>query len=339
MIEKLFRNELARKRWRRFRANRVAVVAVWALIALIFFSSTAEMWANSKPIILHYNSQTYFPVFKYYHPSLFDREDIAMMEYRTLELKEGDWAIWPLIKWDPYERNESLTDFPSPPTGVNLLGTDESGRDVASRLLYGFRYSFGYAFSVWLLASAIGAVFGAGMGFKGGWVDLAGQRVIEILESLPYLMILIFLVSVFKPGLGLLVLLTVFFGWVGVSLYFRAEFLKLRRREFVEAARALGAKTPRLLFKHILPNSLTPWITMSPFLIASNVYGLAALDYLGFGLPAPTPSWGELLSQAQKYFQIAWWLAVFPSLALFLTLTILNFIGDAVREALDPRKT
>lgn len=340
MIEKLFRNELARKRWRRFRSNKVAMVAVWILVALIFFSATAEMWANSRPIVLHYHGQTYFPVFKYYHPTMFGRQDIAIMDYRALKLDQpGDWAVWPPIHWDPYERNATLDEFPAPPSWDNLMGTDEGGRDVAARLLYGFRYSFGYAFGVWALSSLIGMVLGAWMGFKGGWADLAGQRVIEILESLPYLMILIFLVSVFKPSIMLLVLLTVFFGWVGVSLYFRAEFLKLRRREFVEAARALGAKTPRLLFTHILPNSLTPWITISPFLIAGNVYGLASLDYLGYGLPAPTPSWGELLSQAQKYFQLAWWLAVYPSLALFLTLTILNFIGEAVRDALDPRKT
>lgn len=338
MIEKLFRNELARKRWRRFRSNKVAVFCTWILIALCLISATSELWANSKPIVLHYQGTTYFPVVKYYHPSIFGEDGYAYTDYRALELKEGDWALWPVIRWDPYERNEKLTEFPAPPSRDNWMGTDDGGRDVAARLLYGFRYSFGYAFGVWFLSSIIGIVLGAWMGFKGGWADLAGQRVIEVLESLPYLMILITLVSIFKPTMTLLVVLTVFFGWVGVSLYFRAEFLKLRRREFVEAARALGAKTPRLIFTHILPNSLTPWITISPFLIAGYVAGLAALDYLGFGLPPPTPSWGELLSQAQKYFSIAWWLAVYPSLALFLTLTVLNFIGEAVRDALDPRK-
>jgi microcin C transport system permease protein len=339
MIEKLFRSELARKRWRRFRANRIAVVSVWILLALMFFSATAELWANSSPLILRYHGKTYVPVVKYYHPTEFGRDDIAQMDYRGLELAEGDWAIWPLIKWDPFERNEKLNELPAPPSSENLLGTDDSGRDVASRLLYGFRYSFMYSLGVWLLSSIIGALLGAWMGFKGGWVDLVGQRVIEILESLPYLMILITLVSIFKPDLWLLIIFTVFFGWVGVSLYFRGEFLKLRRREFVEAARALGAGSPRLIVTHVLPNSLTPWITLSPFLIAGYISGLAALDYLGFGLPPPTPSWGELLNQAQKYFRIAWWLAVFPSLALFITLTVLNFIGEAARDALDPRKT
>jgi microcin C transport system permease protein len=219
------------------------------------------------------------------------------------------------------------------------LGTDEGGRDVAARLLYGFRYSIWYAVIVWVLSSILGIVAGSIMGFKGGWTDLVGQRAIEIIESLPYLMILITLVSIFKPNLFMLAALTVFFGWVGISIYIRAEFLKLRRREFVEAARALGASRARQIFRHILPNSLTPWITVSPFLIAGNIAGLAALDFLGFGLPAPTPSWGELLNQALKNFRIAWWLAVFPSLALFVTLTVLNLIGEGVRDAFDPRNT
>lgn len=339
MIERLFRNEISRKRWHRFRSNRLAVVSVWLLFTLMFFSFTAEIWANRNPLVMKYQGQIYFPVFKYYHPSIFGREDLAQMEYHALQFGSEDWVIWPVIQWGPYERNEALEDLPAPPSSSNWMGTDEGGRDVASRLLYGFRYSFAYAVGVWLASSLFGMILGAIMGFKGGWTDLAGQRAIEIIESLPYLMILITLVSIFKPSLPLLVLLTVFFSWVGVSVYFRGEFLKLRRREFVEAARALGASRTRLIFKHILPNSLTPWITITPFLIAGHIAGLAALDFLGFGLPAPTPSWGELLSQAQKNFRIAWWLAAYPSLALFLTLTLLNLIGEAVRDALDPRKT
>ena len=338
MIERMFRNEIARKRYRRFRSSGTAVASVWLLLALLFFSFTAEIWANTKPLVLSYQGTTYFPVFKYYHPSVFGRDDISQMDYKSMQLSGDDYAIWPVIRWDPYERNDNVETVPSAPSGENLMGTDEGGRDVAARLLYGFRYSIGYAVIVWILESIIGMVIGAMMGFKGGWTDLVGQRVIEILESMPYLMILITLVSIFQPNLFLLAALTVFFGWVGVSIYFRAEFLKLRRREFVEAARALGASKSRLIFKHILPNSLTPWITISPFLIASAVSGLAALDFLGFGLPPPTPSWGELLNQALKNFRIAWWLALYPSLALFITLSLLNLIGEGVRDALDPRK-
>lgn len=339
MIERFLTNELSRKRWRRFKSHRMGSVSVWILFVLLFFSFTAEIWANSKPLVLSYQGQIYFPVFKYYHPSVFGRDDIAQMDYRELKKGDGDWDVWPLIRWDPYERNAAPESLPSPPTASNLLGTDEGGRDVAARLLYGFRYSIAYAMVVWFFSSIFGMVAGAVMGFKGGWTDMIGQRVIEVIDSLPYLMILITLVSIFKPTLFLLAVLTVFFGWVTISMYFRAEFLKLRRREFVEAGRALGASRWRLIFVHMLPNSLTPWITYSPFIIAGNIAGLAALDFLGFGLPAPTPSWGELLNEALKNFRIAWWLAVYPSLALFVALVLLNLIGEAVRDALDPRKT
>jgi microcin C transport system permease protein len=339
MIEKLFRNDISRKRWQRFRGDRIAMISLWILIILMFFSFTAELWANRKPIVMSYHGQTYYPVFNYYHPSLFGREDLAMMDYKNLEMGPGDWAVWPVIRWDPYERNEKVESLPSPPSRDNWLGTDENGRDVASRLLYGFRYSILYAAVVWVLSSIVGMIAGSIMGYAGGTTDMIGQRVIEIIESLPYLMILIILVSIFKPSLYLLAGLTVFFSWVGISVYFRAEFLKLRRREFIEAAHALGASKWRVIFRHVLPNSLTPWITLSPFLIAGNITGLSALDFLGYGLPPPTPSWGELLNQAFKNFRIAWWLAVYPSLALFLALMILNLLGEAVRDALDPRKT
>ena len=338
MIERWIKNDLTRKRWRRFKANRMALASVWILAVLLFFSFTSEIWANSVPLVLKYKGSHYFPVAKYYHPTTFGREDIAQMDYRTLELGADDWAVWPIVRWDPYERNAKAETLPGPPTNENWMGTDENGRDVLSRLLYGFRYSMLYAVIVWFFSSIVGMLAGAVMGFKGGWTDLFGQRVIEIIESLPHLMILITLVSIFKPSLYLLAFITVFFGWVIVSVYFRGEFLKLRRREFVESARALGAGKARIILRHILPNSLTPWITISPFLIAGNISGLAALDFLGFGVPAPTPSWGELLNEALKHFRIAWWLAVYPSLALFIALTLLNLIGEAVRDALDPRK-
>lgn len=337
MIEKLFRNDISRKRWRRFRSNKVGVLATILLLIMLFFSLTSELWANHSPLVMSYKDRVYFPVVKYYHPTEFGREDLAQMDYKALEMGPNDWAVWPIVRWDPFDRNEKLTDFPSPPSSVNWLGTDVGGRDVMARLLYGFRYSIGYAIAVWFFSSLVGMIAGAIMGFKGGWVDLVGQRFIEIIESMPYLMILITLVSIFTPTLFLLACLTVVFNWVTVSIYFRAEFFKLRRREFVEAARALGGGKMRLIFKHILPNALTPWITLSPFLIAANISSLAALDFLGFGLPPPTPSWGELLNQALQNFREAWWLAVFPSLALFIALTLLNLIGEAVRDALDPR--
>lgn len=338
MIERFIKNDLTLKRWKRFRQSKRAMISIWALVVLSFFSCTAELWANSKPIFLHYQGKNYFPVLKTYVGSEFGREDLIVMDYRQLKLGDGDFSAWPILKWDPYESNLTVDTFPSGPSRDNILGTDDRGRDVAARLLYGFRYSMGYALMVWVATSILGIFFGALMGFYGGWVDLLGQRVIEVMESLPWLLLLITIISIFGSGFWLLVILTTLFGWIGISLYIRGEFLRLRKREFVEAARALGGNKNRQIFKHILPNSLTPWLTMSPFIISGSITGLAALDFLGFGLPAPTPSWGELLEQAYKNFTIAWWLAVFPSAALFLTLVCSNLIGEGVRDALDPRK-
>ncbi len=338
MMDRIFKNELSRKRWRRFKAHRSAVVSVWILIALTFLSVTAELWANSEPIYLKHHGKSYFPVFQKIHPSEFGLEDVMVTDYRTLPLGADDKVIWPPIRWNPFDRNSALDELPAKPSSANIFGTDESGRDVASRLLYGFRYSMSYAVTVWFFCSLFGVCLGAAMGYFAGWVDIIGQRVIEIWESVPVLMLLIILASIISPNIWILAGFTVFFGWTGISLYIRAEFLRLRKREFVEAARALGSGRARIIFRHILPNSLTPWITMTPFLVAGSITGLATLDYLGFGLAAPTPSWGELLGQAQTHFQRAWWLAVFPSIALFTTLTALNLIGSAVRDAYDPRK-
>ena len=337
MIERLFKNDLARRRWRRFKSSKRAVISSWTLGLLVALSLTAELWVNSKPILLKYQGTLYCPLVTYYHPSVFGRRDILQMDYRDLTLGERDWALWPPVRWDPFERNEQVDDWPSPPTRVNWMGTDVNGRDVLSRLLYGFRYSLAFAFSVWVLSSLIGITLGACMGYSGALIDLIGQRCLEVFESMPYFLLLITLIAIFAPNVWWLIVLNTLFGWMAICQYMRGEMLRLRRREFVEAARAYGASTPHIMFKHCLVNGLTPWLTLSPFLLSGLISTLAALDYLGFGLPPPTPSWGELFSQAQRYFRIAWWLAVFPAGALFLTLLVLNMIGEGVRAALDPR--
>jgi microcin C transport system permease protein len=196
----------------------------------------------------------------------------------------------------------------------------------------------GFAVVVWLATYFVGTLAGAAMGFFGGRIDLFGQRLIEILDSLPYVLMLLTLIAFLGSSLWVLVVFTSVLGWMGISIYMRAEFLKLRRREFVESARAQGLGTARILTRHILPNALGPLITFSPTQIAGNIGLLATLDYLGMGLPPPTPSWGELLAQSQNYFTLAWWLAVYPSAAMILALTALTFIGEGIREAFDPRK-
>lgn len=338
MREKWFKNELTRKRVRRFNSLRRAVVSVWIVVVLLFISVTAEFWANNKPLVMKYQGEIYFPVIKNYYPTVFGQEGF-ITDYRALNLSDGgNWAVWPVVKWNPYESNESLSTYPAPPSKDNWFGTDDRGRDVLARLIYGFRYSFGFAVAVWFFAFFLGTCVGAVMGFWGGKVDLVGQRVVEVFDSLPYLLMLLTLIAFIGAKLWLLVAFSVLLGWMPISMFMRAEFLKLRKREFVEAAKAQGVGTFRILFRHILPNGLGPLITFSPTEIAGNIITLAILDYLGSGLPPPTPSWGELLQQAQSYFTIAWWLAVFPSAAIVLSLTALTFIGEGVREAYDPRK-
>lgn len=338
MIERWVKNELTLKRIRRFQSIKRSVAAVWVIGFMLFISGTAEMWANNKPIVMNFKGTIYFPVLNSRHPSVFEQEGFVT-NYRALDLKsDGHWAIWPLVPWNPFESNEAMASYPSPPTRDNWLGTDDRGRDVLSRLIYGFRYSVGFAILVWIFSYSFGVMAGAAMGFWGGKVDLIGQRFVEVFESLPYLLMLLTLIAFLGASLPLLVGFAVFLGWMRISTFMRAEFLKLRKRDFVEAAKAQGVGTFRLLFRHILPNGLGPLITFSPTEIATLIYTLAILDYLGMGLPPPTPSWGELLQQAQQYFTLAWWLAVYPSMAMVISLTSLTFIGEGVRAAYDPRK-
>lgn len=337
-IEKfVVRDELTLKRYRRFKRNRSAVVSVWIFLAMVFFSFTAEFWANSTPHIIKYNNHLYFPLVKDYHPSVFGRDDIQVMDYRSLEMGPDDWAVWPLIQWDPYESNKFVDTYPSEPTKYNLLGTDDRGRDVFARLLYGFRYTFIYAVGVWILTYIIGCAVGATMGYVGGRVDLFGMRLIEVFESIPSFFILITIISIFNPNMLLLIFFSVAFNWTYISHYMRGQFLSLRKREYVEASKSVGASHVRIIFKHIFPNALTPIVTLSPFAIAENIYGLSTLDYLGLGLRPPTPSWGELLGQAQNYFTIADWLVWYPAGALVLTMSLLININLAVRDAFDAK--
>jgi len=337
MIERFIKKDITLRRWRIFKRQKISFFSLFAFLIICFFSFTAEFWANSKPIYLKHQGKTYFPTFKTYHPSEFEGFTGFKADYREIA-KTADSVVWPFIQWDPYESNNVLDTYPSKPSFQNLMGTDDRGRDVLTRTLYGFRYSITYAFLVWAVSLFIAIILGGLMGYFGGWFDLVGQRVVEVMDTIPILFILLILASIFKPNLWLLVAITSVFGWIFFSRYVRAEFLKLRKRSFVEVGGALGASHARIIFKHILPNSLVPIITFSPFIIAGHIYSLSALDYLGFGLQPPTPSWGELLSQARDKVTYAWWLAVFPSIALFVTLALLGLVGNGVRSAMDPKK-
>lgn len=334
---RLITNELTLKRYRRYKKNKAAVFSTWMVFLLLVLSFTAEFWANSKPHIMKYQGEIYFPLVKEYHPTVFNRDDIYVMDYRSLEFKDGDWAVWPLVQWDPFESNTAVESYPSAPTKLNPMGTDDRGRDVLTRLLYGLRYSFVFALGAWISAYLIGIIIGALTGFYGGKVDLLGMRTVEIIQTMPTTLILITIISIFTPNLLVLVLFLAIFDWTKMALYMRGQFLQLRKREYVEAAKALGSSDARVIFKHILPNAITPIVTFSPFDIAANISVLSFLDYLGLGLRAPTPSWGELLQQAQKYFTTAEWLVWYPAAALVITLTLLINIGLAVRDAFDAK--
>jgi len=333
---KILKTDESQRKWKAFKRRKPAIISIWCILIACFFSFTAEFWANSKPIFLKHNGNMYFPVFFDYQVDEFELKDSIVVDYKKMKLQQNDIIIWPIIKWDPYESNRKVDSYPSPPSSDNLMGTDDRGRDVLTRLLYGLRYSIIYSIAVWLITFFVGVILGGFQGYSGGRIDLYGQRFTEILSTVPQLLLLIIIISVFQPSMILLIFITSLFGWIPISYYMRGEFLKNRKREYVEAARSLGAGHFRIFFKHILPNSLGPIITFSPFVIAGNITALASLDYLGFGLTPPTPSWGELLAQAQSNFTIGWWLALYPSLALFSTLTMFSLVGEGVRDAMDP---
>ncbi len=331
---------IRRRQWERFRKNRRAYWSLAVLGVAFTLSLGAEFLCNNRPIVIYFDGQLYFPLLKRYEPKVFGEIVAAEVDFRELIRKpwfarQGNWAVFPLI---PHHPNSSLvglpTPPPSPPTSGNWLGTDDRGRDLASRLLYGFRNSMFFALSSWVAITILAFLIGAGQGFLGGRVDFYTQRVTEIWSALPVLYVIIFLLSIFSSSLSLLTLVWVAFSWIGLSTYIRAEVLRVRSLDYITAARALGASTPRILFRHLLPNAMTPIITFAPFIISASVGSLAALDYLGLGLPPPTASWGELLRQGKENLQ-SWWLSIFPFLALFLTLLLLNFVGEGVRAAFD----
>ena len=263
--------------------------------------------------------------------------DYRLLQEQLAESTSGDYVVLPFI---PYHPNESFLDQadnpPHSPSSVHLMGTDDRGRDVLVRLAYGFQISISFALLVVSIAYSVGILTGAVLGFYGGWVDILGQRAVEIWGAIPFLYTVIILASIFQPSFMLLVLILSAFGWMSISYYVRGEFYREKAKDYVAAAISTGENNLTIMLRHILPNSLTPIIAFAPFAIVANIVALVSLDFLGFGLPAPTPSWGELLSQAKANLKV-WHLVVFPLGAMFITLQLIVFIGEAVREAFDPK--
>lgn len=329
--------------WLRFRANRRGYISLWLFGFLFVLTLFAEVLCNDKPLVVHYNDSYYFPVFKAYPETDFGGDFETEADYADSYLQQritsGDnWVIYPPIPYSYETINfASESPNPAPPSSHNLLGTDDRGRDVFARLVYGFRISVWFAFALTAVGVLIGITTGAVQGYFSGKLDLFMQRVIEVWSSMPELYLLIIFASIFQPSIWLLIVLLSLFGWMGLSDYVRAEFLRGRNMDYVRAARAMGQTDFAIMKRHLLPNSMTPVITFLPFRVSGSILSLTSLDFLGLGVPPSTPSLGELLSQGKENIE-AWWLSLSTFIVLVGTLMLLIFIGEALREALDTRK-
>jgi len=334
---------LAQRRWSQFKANKRGYVAFWLFLILFLVTSAAEFIANDKPILIYVNGQTYTPIFNSYPETAFGGEFETEARYRDPYLKnlikeKGGWMIWPLIPFSYNTINYNLTEpAPAPPSLENVLGTDDQGRDVLARMIYGFRISVLFGLTLTLFSSLIGVSAGAVQGYFGGLVDLVMQRFMEIWGGMPVLYLLIIMASLVQPNFWWLLLLMLLFSWMSLVGVVRAEFLRARNLDYVRAARALGLPDRLIMLRHMLPNAMVATLTYLPFVLNHSITTLTALDFLGFGLPPGSPSLGELLNQGKNNLQ-APWLGISAFCILALMLTLLIFIGEAVRDAYDPRK-
>ena len=336
-------SDATRRKIKIFRQNRRGCTSFVILAMLLVLSLFAELYANSSPLVIFYQGAFYVPLWRMYPDTTFGGDFVTEADYQDPFIRDqitsgGNWAIYPPIRWDYKALNLDPTlHHPSPPSTVNWLGTDDRGRDVLARLIYGFRLSIFFGLILACLGTALGILVGAMQGFFGGWPDLLGQRGIEIWSSLPELYLLIILSATFEPSIPLLLALLSIFGWMGLSAYVRAEFLRARNFDYVKAARAMGVRNWIIISKHSLPNSLTPVITFFPFRVSGAIVSLTSLDFLNLGVPSPTPSLGELLSQAKANVE-AWWLSLTTFAVLVLMVVLINFIGEALLQAFDPRR-
>lgn len=324
-------------RFQKFKTRKTAWYSLIVLGFFIFISLGSEWFANDKPFVARWNGNWFSPMFIRYQASEFG-QSTTKPNFRLLCQNPQAFCLFPVVHFNPIEIDHQINRYPSPPSISHPLGVDSLGRDIFARMLYGFRVSFSYAVGVWVLCFLLGTFVGALMGYWGGLFDIFFYRFMEIFFAIPYLIVLITLVSIFTPNITLLVVISSLFSWGHITRYVRAEFLRIRNMDYVGSAKAAGCDTKRILFFHILPNALTPIITFSPFFISSSILGLSSLDFLGLGVIPPTPSWGELLRQGKELFLTAWYLAVFPALGLFSTLALINFVGEGIRDAFDPRR-
>jgi microcin C transport system permease protein len=334
---------VTQRRLANFRRNRRGVWSLWIFAVLFFVTLFAEVIANDKPLLVRFDGAFYSPVLVEYTETTFGGEFLTEADYRDPFVADlinaKGWMVWPLIRYSYDTINYNLkVPAPAPPSTDNWLGTDDQGRDVVARLIYGFRISVLFGLTLTLFSALAGVSIGAFQGFYGGLLDLLGQRFIEIWAGMPMLYLLIIMASVITPNFWWLLGLMLAFSWMGFVGVVRAEFLKARKLDFVRAAQALGVSDLKIIYKHVLPNAIVATVTFMPFTLAGSITTLTGLDFLGFGLPAGSPSLGELLNQGKANLQ-APWLGLSGFFVIAIMLSLLVFIGEAVRDAFDPRKT
>jgi len=329
-------------RLQKFKHNRLGYFCFVLFIIIFILSLGAELIANDKPLLVKYNNSYYAPVLNTYPETTFGGVFETEADYRDPAvqqlIEEKGWAIWPMLRYSFQTPNLDLAvPVPSPPTKQNWLGTDDQGRDVLARIIYGLRVSLLFGLALTLFASLIGIVVGAIQGYYGGWVDLIGQRILEVWGGLPTLFMVMILVSMFTPSVYWLFLIMLLFGWPALVGLVRAEFLRARNLDYVRAARSLGVGDTTIMFRHILPNAMSSSLSQLPFMLTANITALTALDFLGYGLPPDAASLGELLLQGKNNLN-APWLALSGFFTLALVLSLLIYIGEATRDAFDPRR-
>lgn len=333
---------VSQRRLAQFKANKRGLWSFWIFVALLVLCLGAEFIANDKPILINYDGGFYAPIFKNYPETTFGGDFETEADYRD-EYVSGlinakGWMIWPPIRFSYDTINYKLpTPAPSGLTMENILGTDDQGRDVAARVIYGFRISVLFGLALTIISSIIGITAGAFQGYYGGRLDLIMQRVIEVWASLPSLYILIIFSAMFVPGFWTLLFILLLFSWVSLVDVVRAEFLRTRNFDYVKAANALGVSNTTIMRRHVLPNAMVATLTLMPFILTGSITALTSLDFLGLGLPPGSASLGELLAQGKNNLQ-APWLGITAFMSLAVMLTLLTFIGEAVRDAFDPRK-
>jgi microcin C transport system permease protein len=332
-----------RRAWQRFRRNRLGFVSLVIFTVMVVASLFAEVISNDKPLLVRYDGGVYVPLVRDYPETTFGGDFPTPTDYLDPFIQRklaepGNWAIYPLNRYGPKTLNYFASKpNPAAPSSENVFGTDDRGRDLLAQLIYGFRVSVLFGLALTAIGVVLGVLTGAVQGYFGGRTDLTFQRVIEIWGSMPELYLLIIFSAVFAPSVALLLVLLSLFGWMGLSDYVRAEFLRNRQMDYVRAAKALGVGNGRIMWRHILPNSMTPVVTFLPFRMSAAILALTSLDFLGLGVPPGTPSLGELLSQGKANLD-AWWISLSTFGVLVVTLLLLTFMGDALRDALDPRK-